>query len=185
MQKIPAALKCKVLIETLIFISCSSIAFTLHPICIMYQFFKYICCFLSFLPSFCVFCLFMPLLFLFLFLTGSGLRPRLQCHVSHQDWIGPAAVLSEPDHRGASCAADPGLWGPGSYGHGGFLHFSGGGCRPRRGHASRAGHRHGPHHGKSLQTVSPPQPLSRLPSSHLSSLSLRICATAGEYVMSH
>lgn len=94
---------------------------------------------------------------LLVLLIGSGLRSLFQCHVSDQDWIGQTAVFSEPSHRGVGYAADSGLWGPGSYGHGGLLHFPGGSRRPRRHHAPRASYRHSPHHGKSPRTVSTSQ----------------------------
>lgn len=142
----------------------------------MWLFLSFVLCFL--LKVLSMFFLLNPLLFL---LIGGGLRPLLQCHISDQDWIGQTAVFSEPCHGGVSCAADPGLWGPGSYGHGGLLHFPGGSCRPGRGHAPRASYRHGPHHGKSPRIVSPPQAPSGLFSFHLSSLSLRSCST-GEYM---
>lgn len=103
----------------------------------------------------------LPLIIIVRFLLAGGrLRPLLQRHVSDQDRVGQAAVFSESCHWGANCAADPGLRGPGCYGHGGHFHFPGGSCRPRRGHAPGAGYRHGPHHGKGppdgRSTSSPP-----------------------------
>lgn len=122
--------------------------------------------------------MFSALILFVVLLKGGGLGPLLQCHVSDQDWICQAAVFSKPCHGGVSSAADTGLWGPGSYGHGGLAHLPGGSCRPRRGHASWAGHSHGPHHGKSPWMVRPAEPLTDLLSYHFSSLSLRRTALA-------
>lgn len=95
-----------------------------------------------------------PFFFFFLFhlfllpLTGDRRGPLLQCHLSDQNRGRPAAVFSEPHYRRAGCAADAGFWGPGSFGHWDLLQFPGGGCGPRRAHASGAGDCHGPHHGR-------------------------------------